>query len=436
MSGRIEYYFWKCPTKRQVASGLPFLDDADLGLLKRFEWMVTRNTPGMEGRGYAYSPDGKKMSPKAVLLELARMDSTRIKSVKERLRHLAEVDEVVIESSGLPRLKHFERDCDRAPTNKADRKTYNNDLKLLPVARKALAEYSRIAVSRTREELTQRLGGLMVPNRQVKVATRLVDILEQIGDIEFDENDVLSLSGSILRPPPPASSRPPSEGSVVAEDDSSPFLAEGEKVPQNLRTTEDSDANASPTEAGNAKALPSVAKEHPPKPPAGDSGTGAQKKGGRDDAGGGGLPKVKYKHKGSKVVQYDRTWAGTQYKGWLSGSSPHPRLTKDELTHFKIEGLPCADLIDAMLYLAPDGTPPGGEVYPYGQEGTFKGILGDINKAAGDANRADPFVRQVLAEFIDIRLREKRPKRSDAAFLMDMLQAFEKELLKANAKTG
>lgn len=119
---------------------------------------------------------------------------------------------------------------------------------------------------------------------------------------------------------------------------------------------------------------------------------------------------------------YDRSLSGGRYKGWVEGTYPHPRCELEHMQDFKVFDLWTCDLIDAMMFLAPDGTPPGDPVYPRGQEAAFKNVLGKINRAAGSVELADQLIRErTFMDYIELQQRKRKPFDRDAAVMMKLL---------------
>lgn len=193
---------------------------------------------------------------------------------------------------------------------------------------------------------------------------------------------------------------------------------------------------ASAGEGGGEPPKVHVDPDSPPIPVGQGRGSHAGRKSGGGVAG---LPAVvptpggkRRARRNQRLGGFDRSLSGKVYRGWVDGTHPHPRRTKDELVEFRSVHVHDCDLIDGMLYLAPDGKPPNPAKEEGGQESLFKYALGRINIAAGGASAADDKVRRVLVEFVEDIQEQKRhdqkPFDCDASVLFEKLMDLEADL--------
>lgn len=424
-------YNWvKKPVARQLANQLLNLDDGPVATLGRFEWLVWRNPPGVEGLGYVYLDTGQKAPKEQVLLMLARMNPSGKREQQKNLDTLKAADEVAFDSKGRPYLKHWRRDRDREPTNTAENRKRSRDRDLVPEAQSYLPWFLKTGEPRTMDALCGWLGYKMKrdPNTTMR---RVVDLMVADGVVDESEG-VISVSSSVL----PTSQASPAPPPPVAGE----LEAKGSDLPPTCRG--DIDYSSKAEEVFCKNPIESIGEG----PDNDDAAAPSSSDSPSAEAGGGGAgerygapvgrcgqvregPRVDGSARPWRDMGFERRLSGGRYRGWVEGTHPHPRCSLDDMLDFKADDLWNCDLIDAMMFLAPDGTPPGDPVYPRGQEAAFKSLLGKINRAAGSMEHADRLIRErVFMDYIEAQQRKRKPFERDAAVLMKMLNALHVEL--------
>lgn len=450
MGERPTRYNWaKKPVARQLANQLQMLDDGPLATLARLELLVWRNPPGMEGTGFVYLDTGQKAPKDQVLLMLARMNPGNKREQQKNLNTLKAADEVAFDNKGRPFLKHWRRDRDREPTNTAEKKKRIRDRDLVPEALALLPEFLKSPEARTVVRLCAWLGYRMDRDKN-RTMPRVVALLVEDGVVLVDSG-MVSISSSVLpsqaspAPAPPLTEELKTEGSDMpptcpADIDIEPIAKEFsnenpiepiDEAPANNVAAAPSLPDSTSTKEGGAGAGEADCRRasfsvRPPIPVGHADSRHVVREGQRARG-------VAPSSRPWKDFGFSRELSGPTYKGWVEGTHPHPRCSMESMLDFKQDDLWACDLIDAMMFLAPDGTPPGDPVFPRGQEAAFKSMLGKINKAAGAIEHADRLIRErVFQDYIEAQQRKRKPFKKDVAVLMKMLNGLLAELRQAS----
>jgi hypothetical protein len=453
------YYFAKYPIRRILANQLITQGNDELAVLSRLQMLVWRNTPGMRGNGCVYTDAGQKADKEWVFSTLARLGGMDRSSLRRCLNQLKVADEVEFDSRGRPCLKHWRRDRDREPNEAAERKKHLRDRDLIPEVVELLPRFLRSGEARTIVSLCGWLGYKLGRDANSTVR-RAVDVMVDDGSLDVGEGGVFSVCSSVL-PSTPSASRPPP--SKVAEEQKTKALDLSRTCPTDIdiETIANRDFSEIPIEpiddappprelgAGTASAeegggrdAEGALRADSSGPPVGrdpDSGVGAARSGSgpgsgealreAEDRAQGINSKKKRPRSSGRNFGYSRAWSGKHYAGWVPGTHPHPRRSLVELREFAGSGIWDCDLIDGMLFVAPDGFPKSAR-FPGGQESVFKGLLQRINKAAGGVGAADDPVRRVLRDFIEDVENQEKPFDQDAAILKTKLEDLLSDLRK------
>ena len=436
MGERPTRYNWvKSPVQRQLQSGIVMLDDDVLGTLKRFECMVWKNPAGVEGNGFMCLESGQKTPLGQVLLMLARTNPAGVETVKRHLALLKDYGEVAMDSKGRPFLKHWKTDRGQSATNTSEATARTRDRDLVPKAIEFLPWFFKAGEPRTEQALCEWLGPKMkkCPRRTMP---RVVALLKERG-VLVEEDGIISVSAPVL-----PSQAAPAPVPPFAEE----LEPEGFDMIPSCRGDKDIDSIAEEVFFENPIASidePPTAAVVPPSvvdsasPEEGGTGAGAciahvvpvghSKQAVHETVrlarrispkAGNKKPPVRP----WKDFGFTRELSGGCYTGWVEGSSPHPRRSPEELRDFKAEHLWSCDLIDAMMYLGPDGSPPGHPVYPKGQEAAYKSLLAQFNKRVGLELAEQAIRERVFGDYIEMLERQRAPFKCDAAVLVKCLK--------------